>query len=127
VRWASTRITGTATNSALISDIATRSGLSGKIENLIVNTDIHNPTDAGTEAAAQLANYAEDEETITCTCHDLDATELYNEWSLDYSDLGIVGYYVVIERTIRHFVDDAVIINVKLQNRNYFSRIGYTI
>jgi len=148
MKGASSRIIGTATNATLLAEIAALSGTSGKIEKVESDGSIHNPTKAGTEASARLAQYAEREITLTCTCHDLVKSALYQTWEL-YSGhfptdvalptdeavpgtpsnypAGMTGLYTVIQRTITCFGVDQFRIFVTLKNRNYFARYGYSV
>jgi len=148
MKGASSRIVGTATNATLLAEIAALSGTSGKIEKMESDGTIHNPTKAGTEATERLAQYAEREITLTCTCHDLTKTALYQTWAI-YSGhfptarqlptgaalpgaasvypLDMTGLYTVVQRTITCYGPDQYKVAVTLKNRNFFARYGYSI
>lgn len=148
MKGASSRIVGTATNATLLAEIAALSGTSGKIEKMESDGTIHNPTKAGTEATERLSQYAEREITLTCTCHDLTKTALYQTWAI-YSGhfptarqlptgaalpgvssvypLDMTGLYTVVQRTITCYGPDQYKVTVTLKNRNFFARYGYSI
>jgi len=148
MKGASSRIVGTATNATLLAEIAALSGTSGKIEKMESDGTIHNPTKAGTEATERLAQYAEREITLTCTCHDLVKTALYQTWAI-YSGhfptarqlptgaalpgaasvypLDMTGLYTVVQRTITCYGPDQYKVSVTLKNRNFFARYGYSV
>lgn len=126
---ASAKITATESNADLIADIAARTGGSGKIEVVESDSTIHNTTKAGTEAVDRLARNAESEKTITCLCHDLTKSTLYNLWplTLTIGGVSITGDFVVVERTISHRLDSEFNIRVTLKNANYFAHYGYAL
>jgi hypothetical protein len=147
MKGASSRIIGTAENATLKAEIAALSGTSGKIEKIESDSTIRNPTAAGAEATERVAQYAEREITLTCTCHDLVKTALYQTWAitsghfptgrllptgeaipgaLSRYPLDMTGLYTVVQRTISCFGDQYKIA-VTLKNRNYFARYGYSI
>lgn len=129
IRGATASVEATATNSTLQSVIAARTGGSGRVENYETDSDIHSDTAAGTVASNRLVQYVETEKEITCECHDLTNSGIYLDWNLSLSISGITisGHFVVVERTLRHFVNDTFTISVKLKNRNFFVRYGYSI
>jgi hypothetical protein len=128
VSGASTSISGTATNAALLATIAGRTGGSGKIEVCESDSQLHSDAKALTAATNKIADYGESEKVLTCLCHDLTKSALYNVWPIDITINGveIVGDYVVVERTISHFDGTDLSIRVTLKNSNYFSRYGYS-
>lgn len=127
VRGASSKITATAIDSGRIATLAGLSGLSGKIEGVVQDTTIKTTASAGTKATAELTNRAEREQTVDVTCHDLTASLPNLTWTINKPTLGIVGTYVVTERTITHRVGNEVNVRVVLKNRNFFARYGYSI
>jgi len=127
VRGSTSRVTGESTNAALVSSIATKSGLSGKIESVITDSTIRNTTAAATEAANQLAVYGETEKILTCHTLDLASSQLFTMWYVNQPALGIVGYFVITDRTITHLSGNDVNINLTLRNRNFFTRYGYSL
>lgn len=127
VKGASSGATGTATNAALKASIAAASGFSGKIETVTQDGDIRNPTSAAAEAVTLLDSYGEREQTLSLYCHDLTASQLYRMWAVNRPELGIVGNYVVTERTISHHDGVSYKVSVKLKNHNFFSRSGYAL
>lgn len=148
MKGASSRIVGSAENTTLKAEIAALSGTSGKIEKVESDSTIRNPTAAESRAAELVAQYAEREITLTCTCHDLIKTALYQTWAANSGHyptatllptgealpdasgkypLGFTGLYTVVQRTISCFGKDQYKVDVILKNRNYFARYGYSI
>lgn len=112
-----------ATNEALKSTIAAISGTSGKIESVVVDTNIKNTQDGQNVAEGLLTENGVREESVTLVCHDLEASELLNTWRFNYNEKGIIGDYVVIERTIEDFYDKYKI-SVKLKNSRFNAQYG---
>ena len=112
-----------STNESLKNQIAAISGTSGKIESVVIDTNIKNTQDGQNVAEGLLTENSERDKTITLTCHDLEATELMNVWLFDNTDIGIDGQFVVVERTIEDF-NDKYIISVKLRNSRYNLQYG---
>lgn len=129
VKGASATINGQATADTLKAAIAALSGTSGKIENILSDSTIRNPTAAAAKAVDTLAKYEEREKTITCKCHELAPTALYSTWAFqqyDYTFAGFSGLFTVVQRTIT-MMGNKLQIAVTLKNRNYFARYGYSI
>jgi len=101
--------------------------LSGKIESIDSDSAIHNLTTADDKADLLLAEYEDEEETLTLECHDLVASRLYASWPFNETDKGIVGSYIVTERTISQYGPEDILISVTLKNRNFFARYGYKL
>jgi len=129
VTGSSSTIIGIAENTDLISEVATLSGTTGRIEKNEADTNLHNPTAAADKAQTLVNEYAEREKTLTLTCHDLVKSQLYTAWVFSGAPFPseIQGTYVVNERTISNFYSGAYSISVSLKNRNYFARYGYSI
>jgi hypothetical protein len=110
-------------NEALKGEIAAISGTSGKIESLIVDTSITSETDGQATAEGYLNEASAREETISLECHDVASSKILNVWNLNYPDIGVVGDYVIVERTITDFYEEKRV-QVKLKNRGFYSRYG---
>jgi hypothetical protein len=110
-------------NETLKNEIAALSGLSGKVEAVNVDTSITNYTDGKNTAYDLLSQNDDREETITCRCEDVVATALLNQWYFNKPEIGIVGNYVVVERTITNRYDKKNVA-VKLKNKGFYSRYG---
>ena len=110
-------------NESLKTEIATLSGLSGKIEAIEIDQSITNYADGKNKAFDLLGQNETREETITCTCEDLTASTVLNMWQLSFPDIFISGDYVIVERTITNRYDRKHV-SVKLKNKNFYSRFG---
>jgi hypothetical protein len=110
-------------NDTLKNEIAALSGCSGKVEAVNVDTSITNYADGKNTAYDLLSQNDDREETISCKCEDVQASEILNQWYLNYPEIGIVGNYVVIERTITSRYDKKNVA-VKLKNKGFYSRYG---
>ena len=138
VKGSTQSITGIHTNEVLRAGIAALSGTSGKIENIKSDATIRNPDAATLEAEALAANYAENEQTITCEIEGISGSSLYTLWRITPSRIingqtvstkwpaEYAGEYVVIERTISG-AGGKVQTSLTLRNRNYFARYGYSL
>jgi hypothetical protein len=111
-------------NEQLKEQIAELNGTSGRIESILTDETIDNFTDADNKANKLLEEYSIREENITCVCQSLEDSELYKVWVFNLPEIGIIGNYVLVERTIEDFVDDKYRIRVKLKNKGLFSRYG---
>lgn len=111
-------------NEDLKTEIAGISGTSGKIESILIDTSITSETDGESLGDNLLAEKGQREKTVTLMCKDITSSSLLNSWPLNYPDLNIQDTFIVVERTIRDFVDDEYMINVKLKNRGFYSRYG---
>jgi hypothetical protein len=111
------------TNDSLKSEVVSLNGTSGIIENIFTDETIDNFSDADMKATSLLSQYGEREQTISCSCQDLDRTELYLMWNFSRPDLGIVGQYVITERSLSSF-GEKMWTRIKLKNKNYFARYG---
>jgi hypothetical protein len=129
VQGASSRIKSTKQNATAIATLAARSGFSGKIEAKETNGAIYSPTAADGAAQVLLDEYDEVERNLTTTTSDLVASERYKIWPVNLTTLGIVGDFVVVERTMKilSLPDSTVEIQVKLKNRGYFQRYGFSM
>jgi hypothetical protein len=112
-----------SSNDALISELNNLNGTSGIIENAYTDESIDNLLDAENKATALLNNNNERQKEITVYCHDLQKSELFTVWSLNYQDLNIKGDFVIVERTIRSWGKDYEII-LKMKSRNFFKQYG---
>jgi len=117
----------TNTNDSLKSEITALNGSSGIIEKILTDTTITTFADADLKATGLLSQYGERDRILSCTCHSLSDTEIYTLWNIDRPDLNISGAFVVTERSISAFGVDAVSIQVKLRNKNYFSKYGKSL
>ena len=110
-------------NDGLISELAEKTGGTGIIENIYTDESLKSYNDADLVTSSLLDQYSEVESDIQCVCLDLNASSLYNIWSFNYPELNITGQYVIVERTITDYLDYFTI-NVKLKNKNFFSKYG---
>ena len=125
VKGATSRLSVTVTNATKLAEIAALTGGSGKIENIDTDTTIHNLIIADDKADFLLAEFEDDEETISLECHDLVASQRYMSWPFDDATHEIVGDYVVTQRTITQYGPDNYLVAVQLKNRSFFARYGY--
>ena len=112
-------------NENLKLEIASLNGTSGKIEAISSDTSITNVTDGETQAQAILDQYGTRERTLTggYRSSELLTSAILSLWTLDYPGLGIVGQFVVVERTLTDFYEESNI-KIKLKSRNFYSRYG---
>ena len=84
-------------------EIASISGSSGIIENILSDETIESDTDADTTATALLNENGERVQEITCELPDIEGTDIGTAWELNHPSLGIVGVFVVTEKNIFAF------------------------
>lgn len=112
-------------NDQLKTDLSSLNGTSGRVEALVNDETINNFADANTLANTLLGQYDEREETITATCQDVINTQRGYAWNINSQ--GIVGEYVITERSIQDFGPDKKLIKVKLKNRGFYSRYATSL
>ena len=117
----------TSVNDQLRSELSTLNGTSGNIESLYTDETLNNFTDATDTANDLLIQKGERVHTVSATSQDLADTEPLLAWDIDRADLGIVGQFVIVERTIEDFIDDKHLIRVKMKNKGLFSRYGTSL
>jgi hypothetical protein len=110
-------------NEELKGQIAAISGTSGKIESLVVDTSITSELDGQATAEGLLNESSAREESVSLECKDVANSKILNVWTLNYPELGVVGDYVIVERTITDFYEEKKV-QVKLKNRGFYSRYG---
>lgn len=113
----------TNTNDSLKGQISALNGTSGIIEQILTDETIDNFADADAKANSLLSQYGEREQTISCSCTSLADSPLYRLWVFNNPDLGIVGQYVITERSLSAFGEN-MWSRIKLKNKNYFARYG---
>ena len=118
-------------NNSKISEIASRTGTSGKIENIYIDQTIVSTLDASLIADNLLLNHDREENTVMLYTHDMNASQRLRLWTLNYPDYDIQGDFVVVERTIVYRKsdgsDEEYGIICKLKNRNYMTGYGKTL
>lgn len=113
----------TNTNDQLVEQLKALSGTSGKIETRYDDQTITNYDDANNKANALLQAYNAKESEISLSTHELEKTELYSVWNIDFPALNISGEYVITERTISNFGEKALI-KIKAKSKNYYMKYG---
>lgn len=111
------------TNESLKAEIASISGSSGIIENILSDETIESDTDADTTATALLNENGERVQEITCELPDVEGTDIGTAWDLNQPSLGIVGVFVVTEKNITDYVDKFYV-KLKLKNKGFSSEYG---
>lgn len=111
------------TNESLKAEIASISGSSGIIENILSDETIESDTDADTTATALLNENGERVQEITCELPDVAGTDIGTAWELNQPTLGIVGVFVVTEKNITDYVDKFYA-KLKLKNKGFSSEYG---
>ena len=109
------------TNEGLKTEIASISGSSGIIENILSDETITNNTDADAKANALLDENGERVQEVNCQLPDVAGTDIGTAWTMDYPELGIAGTFVVTEKNISDYVD-RFYVKLKLKNKNLSSR-----
>ena len=117
-----------AENTVKIDEIKTRTGTSGRIEKVMLDTTILNSSDGENIAQNYLDQYGDTEETITLTLNGLTNTDLLTVWTFDLSEYHITGEYVIVQRRILPFLNDSSGITNRvelvLKNKNFFMAYG---
>ena len=111
------------TNESLKEEIASISGSSGIIENILSDETIESDTDADTTATALLNENGERVQEITCELPDVSGTDIGTAWEVNQPSLGIVGVFVVTEKNISDYVDKFYA-KLKLKNKGFSSEYG---
>lgn len=114
------------TNEGLKTEIASISGSSGIIENILSDETITNNTDADAKANALLDENGERVQEVNCQLPDVAGTDIGTAWTMDYPELGIAGTFVVTEKNISDYVD-RFYVKLKLKNKNLSSRYGQVL
>lgn len=126
-------------NSDKADEIAQKTGLSGIIDNLYVDSTIVTRQDAVNKAEALLQQYGEQKNTIRCVTdsHTLlmagfvpSDIELYTQWTFDIPELDMVGEYVITEKTLKPLRlddDSSMAISLTFMDRDFVQSYGETI
>lgn len=130
-------------NALKINEIATKTGTSGLIEKVQLANNITNFADAYQLASALLSQFEEARGEITWWMTSeqlyklgltLNDTDLLTKITFDLSNIGIVGEFVITERTLEPFfgdlsqdVEQKLKISLKLVNRDYVKSYGEII
>lgn len=112
-------------NAGLRGEIANLNGTSGRIDSIYTDETIDNFQDADSVAENLLSENAEREKTISCTCHDINVSNLFTVWRITFERFGISGSFVITERSISKWYDNFVV-KVKLKNKGFNSKVGTT-
>jgi len=111
------------TNESLKAEIASISGSSGIIENILSDETIESDTDADTTATALLNENGERVQEITCELPDVEGTDIGTAWEVNQPTLGIAGVFVVTEKNISDYVNNFYV-KLKLKNKGFSSEYG---
>jgi len=111
------------TNESLKAEIASISGSSGIIENILSDETIESDTDADTTATALLNENGERVQEITCELPDVAGTDIGTAWEVNHPTLGIAGVFVVTEKNISDYVNNFYV-KLKLKNKGFSSEYG---
>lgn len=113
-------------NEALKAEIASLSGSSGIIENILSDETIESDTDADNKANALLDENGERTQEISCEYPGVSGTDVGTAWEVNYPELGIVGVFVVTEKNISDYTK-TFYTKLKLKNKGLSSRYGQVL
>lgn len=126
-------------NEAKAGEIAEKTGLSGIIDNVLVDPTIVTREDAMSKANSLLELYGSQQHTITART-DLQSAiragflasdfNLYTQWHFDYPELDFEGDFVLTEKKVQPLVLDdetSFVMTLTFTDRNFIQSYGETI
>lgn len=106
-------------NSSLIAEIKKLNGTSGRIENILNDNTLTSIDDAAEKGGNLLDQYGITEKKVTLETQDFEKSAILNQWPLSYPDYNIDDTFVVVERSIRPFTQEAFMISITLSKKNF--------
>ena len=113
-----------ADNDALIGDIATRTGSSGIIENVLYDESIVTAEDGEASATPLLGKFGESNLSVSLECDNGDNTDPLTVWDFNLPALHIVGQFVITSRVRQRLTVDKEYFLLQLSDRDYYTKYG---
>ena len=126
-------------DSSKVAELKERTGLSGIIDNVLVDGTIITKADAESKALSLLSLHGDQQRTVKCNAslsfaleHGFLASDfdLYTQWTFNLPEIDLVGDFVLTEKTISQenlAEDGSLFFNLTFTDRNFIQSYGEII